>query len=273
MNTMLTRRDIIAGFGAAAVGGTLLGQNAAAEEVEPRATAAAEEAQDAAEALKTPGTIVKTFEFSRGSAGMLAGFSDYGHVVEGLNCRAEVRPLPPALGNSFRGRNAYYLAANNASDDIFMFLKSVLTSADGIVRFQPYLASFDIQFASQSNNCVGVGGDASAVWLKAGGSSLEPVTILTSNNEYVGISVDKGAQAAGGKDLGTIGSIWNGVECPESKWMMLRRTYTHPYPITATGEGTAGAGGQLWIALGTESGYESVTEVYYYRIKVKLTPT
>jgi hypothetical protein len=270
MNTTLTRRDLIAGLGGVAVAGTLLGQSARAQETEARTTA---EAEDGAEAQEIPGTIVKTFEFSRGSAGMLAGFSDYGHVVEGLACTAEVRPLPPELGISFRGRNAYYLAANNASDDIFMFLKSVMTLADGIVRFQPYRASFDIQFASQSNNCPGVGGDASSVWLKAGGSSLEPVTTLTRNGEYVGISVDKGDQQEGGKDLGTIGSIWNGIECPETNWVMLRRTYTHPYPITATGGGKAGAGGQLWIALGTESGYEAVTEVYYHRIKVKLTPT
>ena len=69
-----------------------------------------------------------------------------------------------------------------------------------------------------------------------------------------------------------LGSIWNGLERPEgaakSDWVMLRRTYVHPYPITADPAGR----GQLWIILGTDSAFEETTEVYYYRTRVELQP-
>jgi hypothetical protein len=47
---------------------------------------------------------------------------------------------------------------------------------------------------------------------------------------------------------------------------MLHKTYEHPYPLRTTGNGA-----QLWFAVGTESGYESLTGVYYYAITVRAT--
>jgi hypothetical protein len=261
MSTQLTRRDILTGLGLTGLGvfavqGALRGQQALAR------------------GIAAP--VSKTFEFSRGSGGMLAGFSDYSLIVGGLNCVAEVRPLPSGLTPSTGSRNAYYLAGTNRSDDLFMFLKAVLThDEDGIVPNQSYMLSFDIRFASRSATCVGAGGDPSSVWLKAGGTPLEPVTTLANDGDttrYLTMDVDKGYQMEGGKDLGLVGSIWNGLECPEgsakSDWVMLHRTYVHPYPITAD----PADGGQLWIILGTDSGFEETTEVYYYRIRVELQP-
>jgi hypothetical protein len=124
--------------------------------------------------------------------------------------------------------------------------------------------SFDLWFASKSNNCVGVGGGEDSVYLKAGGSPVEPVPLLQPGN-YVSINVDKGDQSEGGENLGVVGNIWNGKECPISEWVMLHRTYDHPVPIPS-------ANGELWIAVGTESGYEALTGVYYYSIGVRLTP-
>ena len=139
-----------------------------------------------------------------------------------------------------------------------------LTSADGIVVNQAYLLSFDLWFASKSNNCIGVGGSEDSVWLKAGGSPLEPVPLLQSDN-YVSINVDKGSQSEGGTNLGVVDNIWNGKECPISELVMLHKTYDHPFPIKTSSD-------ELWIAVGTESGFEAVTGVYYYSIGVRLTP-
>jgi len=149
--------------------------------------------------------IIKRFDFSRGTGGVLPGFTDYDLNTADLRFLAEVRDLP---------REAYYLSNNNRPDDLFMFLKVPLTAADGILSGTTYKLSLQVELASNSTNCVGTGGSESAVMLKAGG--------------------------------------------------MLRRTYDHPTPITTIHE-------QLWIAVGTESGYESVTSLYYYSIDVKLT--
>jgi len=121
-------------------------------------------------------------------------------------------------------------------------------------------------FAANNNDCPGVGGSESSVFLKAGGSTLEPIPILEPGLDYIGISVDKGNQSSGGKDLGLIGSIWNGKECPIKEWVMLRRTYDHPSPVKASSHG------DLWIAVGLDSGYEALTGVYFHSIAVRLTP-
>jgi hypothetical protein len=195
-------------------------------------------------ALAQSGGLVKRFSFENGSAGMLPCFTDYGLSTTGFHFLAEVRQLPPNVQAPHRGRNAFYIQGDNHSDDLFMFLKAVLTGADGIVPDRSYHLSFDIWFASRSNNCVGVGGSEDSVWLKAGGSGVEPVPLLQGN--YVSINVDKGDQSQGGENLGVIDNIWNGKECPISEWVMLHKTYDHPFPITASGD-------ELWIAVGTES--------------------
>jgi hypothetical protein len=215
-----------------------------------------------------PRKVRRVFEFSKGAGGMLAGFSDFALSTGELDLIAEVRPLPPGVSCSGESRNAYYLEGNNHPDDLFMFLKGIITESDGLIHGQGYLASFDIEFASNNNNCVGVGGSEASVFLKAGGTTYQPVTEVGKEEtyDYVSINVDKGNQAQGGRDLGLIGSIWNGIECPESEYRMLRRTYKHPTVIYASRYA------ELWIALGTDSGYESVTGVYYYKITVDLIP-
>ncbi len=208
--------------------------------------------------------LSRRFSFANGSAGMLPCFTDYSLSTTDFHFLAEVRPLPPQVQVPFRNRNAFYIQGDNHSDDLFMFLKAVLTSADGIVPNKAYLLSFDLWFASKSNNCVGIGGGEDSVYLKAGGSTLEPVPLLQSDN-YVSINVDKGNQSEGGQNLGVVGNIWNGKECPTSEWVLLHKTYNHPVPIQASSS-------ELWIAVGTESGFEGLTGVYYYSIGVRLTP-
>jgi hypothetical protein len=214
-------------------------------------------------ALAQSGHLAKRFSFENGSAGILPFFTDYGLTTTGFHFLAEVRQLPPNVEAPHHGRNAFYIQGDNHSDDLFMCLKGVLTGADGIVSNHTYLLSFDIWFASRSNNCIGVGGSEDSVWLKAGGSGVEPVPLLQGN--YVSINVDKGDQSQGGENLGVIDNIWNGKECPISEWVMLHKPYDHPFPITASGD-------ELWIAVGTESGFEALTGVYYYSICVRLRP-
>jgi hypothetical protein len=164
------------------------------------------------------------------------------------------------------GRNAYYIQSRNRPDDMFMYLKGMLSSTDGLMPDRDYKLAFDIYFASNATNCLGVGGSEASVWLKAGGSTLEPVPQLYPDN-YLGINVAKGHQGEGGTNLWLIGSIWNGQECGEEpRYIMLYKTYEHPYPIHTTKSGA-----QLWFTVGTESGYESLTGVYYYCITVSAT--
>jgi hypothetical protein len=215
------------------------------------------------------GVITKRFSFANGSAGMLPCYTDYPIGQPDYQFLAEVRPLPFYLFPPGLTRNAFYIQGDNHSDDLFMFLKANVGASDGIRGDTSYLLSFDIWFASASGGgCSGAGGSPDAVYLKAGGSTVEPVPVLIEPSGFLDINVDKGNQSTGGINLGVIGSINNGLMCPTNTYVMLHRTYNHPYPIKSTGN----SGGDLWIAVGTDSGYEALTGVYYYSITVKLTP-
>jgi hypothetical protein len=242
-----TRRQFLAASGMVAMQTAISGWPAAAE--------------------PTTSIITKRFRFANGSAGMLPCYTDYPLGEPDYQFLAEVRPLPSGVPAPGWSRNAYYIQGNNHSDDLFMFLKANVNAQDGIVPNQDYLLSFDLWFASASGGgCSGVGGSPDSVYLKAGGSTVEPVPLLQGND--VLINIDKGDQSTGGRNLGVIGSIYNGKECPSEIWVMLHRKYDHPFPIRST----SGVGGDLWIAVGTESGYEALTGVYYYSIDVRLTP-
>jgi hypothetical protein len=239
----LSRRHFIAVSGAAA-GTTLLSQTSTLQPDLSR-------------------KIVKSFTFQRGSAGLLAAFTDYSLQTDGFNFLAEVRSLPKEVDAVSANRKAFFLQANNHSDDIFMYLKGLLSSADGLKPGRIYKLTFDIELASNSRDCVGIGGSEDAVWLKAGGSTLEPVPTLLGD-DYVSINIDKGDQMQGGRNLSFVKSIFNGQACEEpARYVLLRFTHTHPFPIRAT-EFDA----QLWFAVGTESGFEGMTGVYYYSITV-----
>ena len=215
-----------------------------------------------------PHEIVKRITFENGSGGVLPSFTDYSLETSGFDFLAEIRSLPAEVRVPSRNRRAYYLEGNNHSDDLFMYWKVPVLNADGLVANQAYRLSFDIELASRSTDCVGVGGSEDAVYLKAGGSTLEPVPLLL-NNEFVSISIDKGNQSTGGTALGVIGSIWNGKPCGDSQWILLHRTYNHPYPVVASSNQSMA---QIWVAVGTDSAFEAVTGVYYYSITARLTP-
>src|SRR5215467_3340098 len=123
--------------------------------------------------MATPGKIIRKCTFESGSAGLLPAFCDYSlDSTRGLDLLAEIRRLPKEVEVSGRDRNAFYIQSVNHPDDIFMYLKGVLSGTDGIIPDQDYKLAFQINFASNATNCFGTGGSPSSVWLKAGGSAL-----------------------------------------------------------------------------------------------------
>jgi len=80
-------------------------------------------------AQQQPQTFVEVVDdFTRGSGGWLASFSDYSLAQGGMDRVAELRPAPGGDPDE----RAYYLQGANRSDDLFMFLKKPLGFADGI---------------------------------------------------------------------------------------------------------------------------------------------
>ena len=224
----------------------------------------------------TPSPVSVSFDFRNGSLGWEAGFADYSPATDKngfYELKAEIRNLPPELGVSGTG---FYIQGNNHSDDLFMFLKRRLNSADGIVAGQAYQITFMLVFASNAESgCVGAGGSpGDGVTLKAGASPAEPKALFASvtsdprDSAYLRMNVDKSDQSQGGIAASVSGNIANGRPCDYGPYpyVSIQRTHQHTSLVNANSKG------ELWLLVGTDSGFEALTGLYYQRIDVTLTP-
>jgi hypothetical protein len=220
----------------------------------------------------TPPAVSVSFDFRNGALGWQAGFADYPPTTDNngfYDLRAEVRTLPPELGANGTG---FYIQGNNHSDDLFMFMKRRLSSADGIIAGQTYQISFTLVFASSAQSgCVGIGGSpGDSVGLKAGASPAEPLALFDASPliSWLRMNVGKGDQNQGDIAASTTGSIANGIPCGSApnSYVSIQRTHQHTSLVNAN------SNGELWLLIGTDSGFEGLTALYYQRIDVTLTP-
>lgn len=219
----------------------------------------------------SPEVVELSYDFREGSAlGFAADLSDYPQVqADGLQFLAEIREFPGETGINDTG---YYIQSFNTPDDLFTFIKRRLGTADGIAPGRAYRVAYDIYFASNApSGCFGVGGaPGESVYLKAGASAIEPEVEL-QGDEYR-LNVDKGDQANGGTAASVASDVANGVPCDvipdleQAPYVLLLRAHTHDTQVTS------GADGTLWLLVGVESGYESLTGIYYQRIDVRIEP-
>lgn len=229
-----------------------------------------------APAQPTPGTISKSFDFRNGALAWQGGFADYPPLSDKdsfYELRSEIRSLPPELNVNGTG---FFIQGNNHSDDLFMFLKRRLDAADGIVAGQTYQITYTIVFASNASaQCIGPGSPGGSVYMGAGGSPAEPLALFTPAPSdprvfaFARMNIDKSELNPGGIAISVIGNIDNGLPCnpgQASPYVSLQRTHQHTSLVNAN------ARGELWLIVGTDSGYEGTTALYYQRIEVTLTP-
>jgi hypothetical protein len=203
-------------------------------------------------------TIVDS-NFETGNEGWAPGFSDYSTTTDTsiLAFRAGVGSLPKGLDTT---QHAIILQSTNRSDDVFMYLKKKVT---GLIPGQSYTVAFDINLASNAaNGSMGTGGSpASSVYVKAGASATEPITVL-KGTEYE-FNLNKGNQSQPGPDAVVLGDVANGTD--EVKYTLIdRSSASQPMVVKPN------AKGELWLFVGTDSGYEGTTRLYYNRIKARI---
>jgi hypothetical protein len=204
------------------------------------------------------------FDFAQGAQGWSAGFTDYALTHADPHLTAALRPLPAELGMTGTG---FYLQGTNVSDDLFMFLTRPLTPREGIAPHGRYRVSCEITCASNApTGAVGVGGaPGEAVFMKGGAAPVQP-TPLIDHGGHVTINIDKGHQGTGGAHMGVVGNIANGRPPTEPpQYVLLTQTYCHPVPIAADADGT------LWLIVGTDSGFEGHTALYYTKLSFHIT--
>jgi hypothetical protein len=206
-------------------------------------------------------------DFRDGAQGWEAGFAEYSPETVDMMLEAGSRPLPSELGINGTG---YYLQGMNHSDDLFMFLKRRLGPDDGVVPGQEYRVMFTIVFASNApSGAVGIGGSpGGSVYLKAGASVVEPEVYLDSADNHYHMNVDKGeGNEPGGEAASKVGDIANGLSAEEDpRYVSLKRQHEHQDTVNASQDG------ELWLLVGTDSGFEGLTGIYYESIVVTLVP-
>ena len=214
-----------------------------------------------------PATLTVADDFRNGALGWTALFADYSPVhAEIMELDSGIRPLPPELGIIGTG---FYITAHNRSDDVFMFLTKRLTPLDGIEPHQLYEVAYRIVAASNAGTgCVGIGGaPGESVYFKVGATGTEPRVQLDAMN-YWRVNFDKNNQSQSGTQASVAGNIANGTDVcrGDAPFVSIERTHTHTHLVRSN------EFGELWLIVGTESGFEGKTQLYYQTIEATLTP-
>ena len=188
-----------------------------------------------------------------------AGFSDY---PVGQDQFYELASGWEALPTPLAGK-AFKLRGNNHSDDLFMFAKRKLT---GLQKNARYDVHYTLKIASNAGKgCVGVGGaPGEGVTLKIGLTRNEPLSIQNGSNWLM--NVDKGNQSVGGADAIAVGNLAT-VEsnCNNNATWMFKTIDNHLSKFTVSTDDK----GELWLLLGSDSGYEAVSTFYIADVLVQ----
>jgi hypothetical protein len=206
-----------------------------------------------------------SFDLESGSDGWVVGYSDYpanltqsdSLVLYGMSYGHGLLPAsvqPRQSGIRVRGVNR--------SDDLFMYLKRKVT---GLIPDTEYLLTMEMDIASNvASNMVGIGGaPGEGVKVKAGASGIEPLNVRDGMG-WFRMNIDKGNQSVGGADMSVIGDM--AVKDTTTVYTVVRRSLGPPMKRRTD------SNGGLWLVVGTDSGFEGLTEVYYAAIRARLQP-
>lgn len=198
------------------------------------------------------------FDFESGPQGWIAGFSDYDvNNAAIFNLQSGVTALP-----NDTSRKGFRLAGNNASDDLFMFITSRFRGLRVSTR---YTADVVVELISNAGaNCAGIGGaPGESVYVKFGFAEQQPM------QEGYFLNVDKGNQSNGGAQASVIGNVAiANLDCSGVSFgrKTVQTTLQSRLEFTTTSDG------RIWLFLGTDSGFEGRTDIYFDSIDIRVRP-
>ena len=212
--------------------------------------------------LAQDGTTVEfTFDFEADVQGWTVGFADlpvdYDQSIYEL--AHEHGPLPDGLEGS-----GIYVQGHNRSDDLFMFLKR---QVEGLRPNTEYAVSVSVDLATNvPAGLVGIGGSpGESVFVKAGASTVEPLA-LEDGNRHLRMNIDKGNQARGGESMVVLGNVAHPEVVNTEHRVKTLDNADLPFMVSTEGEG------RVWLIVGTDSGFEGLTSLYYARVSYTLDP-
>ena len=206
-------------------------------------------------------TVEQTFDFAQGNGGWLTDIADYSPDTAPSDVITEIRTLPAPLTGS-----GFYFSGTNRSDDLFIYGN---TKISGLANSVTYRIFVRVEFATDVPiGCVGAGGSpGESVWIVAAASPSEPLTAFDGGNYRV--NIDRGNQSQGGKQGLVLGNIANSIlACGMRRWETKTVDTPNPSPLSVTSDER----GAIWILVGMDSGFESLSRIYLRRVVVQLVP-
>lgn len=205
-----------------------------------------------------------TAEDAPDAHGWEAGFADYAPEQDAImEFESGHEPLPDAPAGEGHG---LLVGATNRSDDVFMYWTGPVQN---LAPETSYSVRFTVEFATDSPaGCAGIGGPpGESVRVKSGITTVRPEAKLVDGNWRM--NIDKGNQSTGGTDAILIGNVANeesGCGVGERVWELKTLESDGAFVLNTDADGTA------WLTVGTDSGFEGRTELYYTRIEAVLEP-
>jgi heat shock protein HslJ len=225
-------------------------------------TGEAEEFNKEEEFVVPPDGIEFTYTFDDDEEEWIAGFADLPAERDDAiyELDSEWREMPDDLDGY-----GIYMQGHNRSDDLFMFLKREIA---GLEPGATYQVTFQLVLASDvPPGMSGIGGSpGESVYVKVGATTEEPL-IVEDADGWLRLNIDKGNQASEGEDMINIGDMANPNLTPASAGsyeLMEQNSSGRDFEVTAD------ANGVIWFIIGTDSGFEGLTTLYYDTITVVL---
>lgn len=203
--------------------------------------------------------ITFSYEFKNDTEGWIAGFADYPVGEEEFyELSFEHSTLPSPLDDS---NGAFKISGNNHSDDLFMFIKRKVS---GLQSNTKYNVNMLVEFATNiPDGMFGVGGSpGESVYIKGGATTEEPQRFVDNLNWYR-MTIDNANQSQSGEDMVLLGDFSNDTD--KEEYVLKTVTNGKPFAVTSN------ENGEVWLIVGTDSGFEATTTIHYNRIEFVFT--
>ncbi len=208
-------------------------------------------------------TTTFTYNFNLSQEDWDGGFADCPVDNSFYNLMFSWKNAPGTLKATFG--KCLYISGDNHSDDLFMFVKKQVT---GLTPNTTYQLNFNFDIINDvPEGLFGIGGSpGESVYMKFGAVNYEPLAVLDETETSWIMNIDKGNQSVSGTDMLNIGTVANpNVDINNPKYAAKN---FDSYTIGFNFQITTDANGSAWVIIGTDSGFEGVTEVYYDNVTV-----
>lgn len=191
-----------------------------------------------------------------------AFFSNFNvDIRDGMELKSEYANLPEPLDTTDSG---LYISAVNQSDDVKMMFRKQI---EGLEPNGEYSVQFTVRFAtSVPSGCLGIGGPpGEAVRVIADASTEKPARFI--QNGYYLLNTEHRENADQWYQNAMMGNIANSRECKEEAVYEIKELMSDKTHATVVADNS----GKAWLMVGTRSGFEGRTELYYTYIEAIFT--